>query len=198
MIVDFEHSYYCQGKAPGLVLCSKSSCGGQKEAKHKTLHKQIKESNVFKLLCSVALAHKNGGSSSLNTTEQVKNLTLATWSSLFPRSCPPPHLSSSQCVLEILTPYCLLMHPLGCIGFGQKAWLLPPLCQHELWTLKQVSKSLGLLGLLSLNVSTGPSSFNNFNTYFFLICCEPGSWGIALTWFVSLLLGMGPVWLRMP
>lgn len=197
MIVDFEHSYYCQGKAPGLVLCSKSSCGGQKEAKHKTLHKQIKESNVFKLLCSVALAHKNGGSSSLNTTEQVKNLTLATWSSLFPRSCPPPHLSSSQCVLEILTPYCLLMHPLGCIGFGQKAWLLPPLCQHELWTLKQVSKSLGLLGLLSLNVVTGPSSFNNFNTYFF-ICCEPGSWGIALTWFVSLLLGMGPIWLRKP
>lgn len=108
VIVDFEHSYYCQGKAPGLVLCSKRSCGGQKEDKHETLHKQVKESNVFKLLCSVALDHKMGGSISLNTMEQVKNLTLATWSSLFPRSCPLPHLSSSQHVLEIL----FLTHPL--------------------------------------------------------------------------------------
>lgn len=95
-------------KAPGLVLCSKRSCGGQKEDKHETLHKQVKESNVFKLLCSVALDHKMGGSISLNTMEQVKNLTLATWSSLFPRSCPLPHLSSSQHVLEIL----FLTHPL--------------------------------------------------------------------------------------
>lgn len=60
VIVGFEHSYYCQGKAPGLVLCAKRPCGEQKEAKHKTLHKQITVSSLFKLLCSVALAHKNG------------------------------------------------------------------------------------------------------------------------------------------
>lgn len=48
-------------EGPRFSPVFKRSCGGQKEAKHETLHKQIKESNVFKLLCSVALAHKSGG-----------------------------------------------------------------------------------------------------------------------------------------